>query len=206
MHDADRFIDGGHFLTQFADRVLVRCSRCDAVGLVIATSEINPRQGVFRCAACGLNLARAKGDWVGPVVIKGYRACGQCGYRISSARSLPSCPASLPKTAKVTCAQCRQPQEIDVAVLPDWPPDRCIDPHLGLPLLLSAATRHGVIWAYNERHLAELKGYVAARLRIRRGTGNGTMFSRYPAWIKAAKNRDLVLKALGRLEAKLTAA
>jgi len=211
---ADRFIDDGHRLAHFADRVMVRCSRCGTPGIVQAPDADRARV-TFRCGGCGFSLSRANDDpggddrggddWVGPVVITGHRACGHCGHHIRVSRSHPSRPGSVPKTLQAACPQCRRTQEITVTMLPSWPADRCIDPHFGLALQLSAATRQGVIWAYNERHLAALQAYVAAQLRVRRGGGNGAMFSRYPAWIKAAKNRDLVLKALSRLEAKLAA-
>ena len=78
-----------------------------------------------------------------------------------------------------------------------------MEPHLGLPLLLSVSTRHGTVWAYNERHLRELRSFVGAKLRLSRGAGNASMFSRLPAWMKSAKNRDDMLKALAKLESRL---
>lgn len=79
------------------------------------------------------------------------------------------------------------------------PEDRCCDPHFGLPLWLATGTRHGTIWAYNLRHLNELSGYVNAKLRTRQNAGNRTMFWCLPKWIKLAKNRDEISKALCKL-------
>jgi len=59
----------------------------------------------------------------------------------------------------------------------------------------------GEVWAYNFRHLAQLHCYVAATLRDERHGGNASWSSRLPAWMKAAKNREPVLKALDRLAA-----
>ncbi len=83
------------------------------------------------------------------------------------------------------------------------PEDRAIDPHFGLPLLLKAPSRYGLVWAYNERHLHELQTYIGAKLRERAGSGNGSMCSRLPAWMKRAKNREDILKALHRLASML---
>lgn len=85
------------------------------------------------------------------------------------------------------------------------PGDRCIDPHFEQSLYLKCEGRLGTLWAYNRDHLAELSGYVAARLRVRTGGGNGAMFSRMPKWLKLAKNRGELEKYLRKLEVLLGA-
>jgi hypothetical protein len=76
------------------------------------------------------------------------------------------------------------------------------DPYLRLPLRLQARTRHGVLYAYNGAHLDWIEAFVAAPLRERRiatGRANRSIASRLPAWVKAAKNREDVLRALVRM-------
>lgn len=75
------------------------------------------------------------------------------------------------------------------------------DPHFGLPLRFITNTRYGTVWAYNLKHLDELSRYVGAKLRERQGAGNGSMFSRLPKWMKLAKHREEIAKALGKLSA-----
>jgi hypothetical protein len=68
------------------------------------------------------------------------------------------------------------------------------------------ATQRGVLFAYNADHLAWIKGFVAAGLRERRvgnGMSNRSIASRLPAWSKAAKNREEVVRALTRLRRRL---
>jgi hypothetical protein len=80
------------------------------------------------------------------------------------------------------------------------------DSHLGmndygLELALRTPTRFGVLYVYNPTHLRALKDFIVADLRERtKDVGNGSYFSRLPTWIKSAKNRDELLKAIGRLE------
>ncbi|MDY4341981.1 hypothetical protein SLW56_19540 [Xanthomonas sp. LF07-6] len=74
------------------------------------------------------------------------------------------------------------------------------DPHFGMPLALVAPTRAGLLWAYNPRHLQELQDYVAATLRERRGLFGRSMVARLPAWMKLARHRPLMLRALQRLQ------
>jgi hypothetical protein len=47
--------------------------------------------------------------------------------------------------------------------------------------------------------LEELTGYVSGKLRERKGSGNRAMFSRLPKWMKLAKHRVEIVKALRRL-------
>ncbi|MFB9830696.1 hypothetical protein [Actinoallomurus acaciae] len=76
------------------------------------------------------------------------------------------------------------------------------DPFFGLPLWLQTPCRGKVLWAYNERHLDAVEAYVAATLR-ERGSGPAmSMVACLPAWIKAAGNRDDVLRAVERLRGR----
>ncbi|MFE7645800.1 hypothetical protein [Streptomyces phaeoluteigriseus] len=80
----------------------------------------------------------------------------------------------------------------------------------GRPALwLSTRTRHGEVWAYNLEHLDLLRRFVAASLRERdpwyEHGRKMTYIARLPAWIKSAKNRTEVLRAIDRLRASVTA-
>lgn len=74
-------------------------------------------------------------------------------------------------------------------------------PHLDL--WLKTDTRHGTVWAYNLEHLDHLRRFVAATLRERapwyEHGRKMTYVARLPAWIKQAKNRAEVLRAIDRL-------
>jgi hypothetical protein len=77
-------------------------------------------------------------------------------------------------------------------------------------LWLQLEIRHGWLWAYNLDHLDLLQRYVQAPLRERApwyDTGQKmTLVARLPAWIKRAKNRDEILRAVSRIHASLVAA
>jgi len=75
------------------------------------------------------------------------------------------------------------------------------EPVFGLSLALAEPVMPGKsVWAYNPAHLAELKVYVAAQLRERRQAGNASYFSRLPAWLKSARNRGKVMRAIAKIE------
>ncbi|MFI8215740.1 hypothetical protein [Streptomyces sp. NPDC085932] len=81
------------------------------------------------------------------------------------------------------------------------------DPYFGMPLWLQVETRHGWLWAYNLEHLDLIRRFVQASLRERApwyDTGqNMTLVARLPAWMKAAKNRDEISRAVGRLHTRV---
>jgi hypothetical protein len=77
------------------------------------------------------------------------------------------------------------------------------DWYFGLPLWLEAACCGETLWAYNEEHLDFIEKYVAAKLRRRAPHVNKSLAARLPQWIKSAKNRGEVLRAVGKLRGKL---
>jgi hypothetical protein len=79
-----------------------------------------------------------------------------------------------------------------------------IDGCSGLPLWLAMPFRGRTLWAVNAEHLTYLENYVAAGLR-EIGPGNSRLGSRLPTWIKSAKNRPDLMRALARLRTKLDA-
>jgi hypothetical protein len=82
-----------------------------------------------------------------------------------------------------------------------------VDPYFRLPLWLQADCRGKLLWAYNAEHLDLLESYVAARLRERTAAPSTmSMLARLPAWLKSAKNRDEILRAIQRLRSSLPAA
>jgi len=82
------------------------------------------------------------------------------------------------------------------------------DDYFRLPLWLATPCCGELLWALNARHLAALEAYALAALRERRrdaahGWSNQSFASRLPAWIKAAKNRVEVARALARMRLRL---
>jgi len=78
-----------------------------------------------------------------------------------------------------------------------------VDPWFGEQLWLQTDVTGHRLWAYNDRHLAELRRYVAATHRERTPTRGAamSMVEKLPAWLTSAKNRDDVVAALDQLAA-----
>ena len=96
---------------------------------------------------------------------------------------------------QLTCTGCGLTRESGTTTVWGEP----VDPWFRLPLWLQAPFQGEVVWAFNHRHLAELRAYVAADLREHGpGTTRSTL-ARLPGWLTSAKNREQVLAVLDRL-------
>ena len=79
-----------------------------------------------------------------------------------------------------------------------------IDPYFHLPLWLSVSCCGKTLWFFNARHMQLVEQYVRAELREKQkhpehGWFNGSLFNRLPKFIKEAKHRDEILKAIAVL-------
>lgn len=200
------FRDDGRALLSFADRVCVRCRKCQAAGIVERRRDGTQPAAIFRCGSCGAAGSSAENAWFGPQVVGGRRHCQFCGHNWSVAPRHFAAGAKPPQHVKTRCPQCDKEVRAPAVLSPGANPAEPTDPYLGLPLLLVTETRFGPLWCYNEEHLATLRDYVTATQRRRTSaTTHHSMFVRLPAWMKLAKNRDEVLKGLVRVEAMATA-
>ncbi|WP_285608653.1 TFIIB-type zinc ribbon-containing protein [Actinokineospora globicatena] len=133
-------------------------------------------------------------------------ACGECAVVVAH----PGAPerrtghGRLVARRRLSCRACGLSRD-------DSPSERVfggpVDPCFRLPLWLQADCCGEILWAYNSEHLDVLESYVAARLRERGVVpGSMSMVERLPAWLKSAKNRSEVLRAVQRLRSSLPAA
>jgi len=80
------------------------------------------------------------------------------------------------------------------------------DPYFGYKLWFLTNSCGHTLFALNEKHLDFLHSYVQAthRKRPRKENDemirNGTLASRFPAWMKSTKNRDDILRSIEKLK------
>lgn len=74
-----------------------------------------------------------------------------------------------------------------------------VDWYFRLPLWLQISCCNELLWAYNFKHLEIIEQYVSAKLRERNKKGRNSFLSKLPKWLKSAKNREEILKAIGKL-------
>lgn len=90
----------------------------------------------------------------------------------------------------------------------DWYAENPTDSYFGFDLWLKTGCVGESLWAFNKRHLRFLESYVSANIRERErhdewGWHNSSLASRLPKWLKSAKNRESILKAINELKVKV---
>ncbi|MDT3432494.1 MULTISPECIES: hypothetical protein [Stenotrophomonas] len=134
--------------------------------------------------------------------LQGHRPCGYCGHQWLCVNRHIASGVPAPTTFPARCEQCGRTSDVSVTASPLREAEAA-DPHFGLPLRLVEPTRAGLLWAYNAEHLQALHDYAVSALRERGAVHNGSMFSRLPQWMKLARNRVLLQRAVERLQRRL---
>ncbi|ENW03669.1 hypothetical protein [Acinetobacter beijerinckii] len=208
-----RHIDNGVYLSSFIylDQ-WVKCPKCNQPSLLKyhkpQAPEKNRYQGTFflSCLNCAYQINPNQNHDT-PQLHNGhyeattYQRCQKCGGVWLRAKQKLLNVGSLPPFIRARCRLCQHISKFEQYGL-----NFILDQNIGytfygLELYLKTQTQHGVISVYNIEHLKELKTFIQAGLRERTSqTGNGSYFSRLPAWIKSTRNRKEILKAILRLE------
>ncbi|WIX81362.1 TFIIB-type zinc ribbon-containing protein [Amycolatopsis carbonis] len=141
----------------------------------------------------------------GEVLVRCPR-CGECARVVV----VPGAGAELREPRRLACGQCGYVRgQTGQTRYGPAPSGTVCDPYLQEPLWLQGDCGGNVLWAYNEAHLDYLEAFVVARLREKVVVGEGewrrrmTMVAKLPAWLKAAKNRERVLRGIERMQATL---
>lgn len=182
------------------DHELVKCPRCDTAGKV--------KNAEFYCSHCHLHLQDGKSfHWYSDVLYTTQRhdTCYHCGSSLSYRKVVPTnygdvLKENISKTVVIACTQCQRQNTVVLQKVKICNHEG-EDYYFGLPLLLQIPCSQGILWAYNWQHLQALKAFIQADLRERtKKSGNGSLMSRLPLWIKSAKNREMLLKMIGKME------
>lgn len=193
-----RHLDTGSSLLSFSDEIFVLCPNCQSSAKVITDKSCKAK---FTCPKCALSFNNKVDSWQGNIKLYGKRPCRLCGHKwVKVSRNYPKRQINMPTQQNATCPACKTVSVIDCEWLPIIPADHAVDPFFGLPLALKTNCKRNVIWVYNANHLREYREFISADLRERKGVSKWSWFVRLPNWIKSAKNREHVLKALNRIE------
>lgn len=198
-----RYYDKGYSLLHWATEIEAICPKCSCVGVISGTPYWKEWKATFFCQSCSHSLKTERDEWQGPMLGIGHRPCSHCGNKwVRAEMSYENSSMIKTNASKGACLKCKTVNEVQLTFTHAKPVDHAIDPFFGLELALKFDTRYGTVWAYGADHLEELKQYTSAQLR----EGNGmkwSYFTRLPKWLKTSKNRELVLKAIGKLEKRL---
>lgn len=110
---------------------------------------------------------------------------------------------TIPKYIIVVCNECKAKNKVAEnweAYIQTYNKAGIIDPIFGLPLYYQTKIKEEILWAYNKDHLIAIKDYVSSDLRERTSHKfKMTMVEKLPQFIKNAKNREEVLKAIDKI-------
>ena len=192
------YIDPGYNLWSYANRILCHCPKCDRQAIV-AESRIY-------CLSCTYQERKSAGKLHGDVVGTPQQwcpHCATCGYRLLGIRLKTTASSKLPATKAVPCPSCHQQTNIDIK----WDLDRhsggAVDPVFGYTLWLQIPCSGHILWAYNQKHLLDLKSFIRSSFRDGRNRSKYSMVTRLPRWMIIAKNREVVLRCIEKLEARI---
>ncbi|MFC0777588.1 hypothetical protein [Flavobacterium sp. HJSW_4] len=197
----ERFQDENKWLGSFYNEILVKCPKCESKATVKEELKEKCECGrchsmVFECKTCFHKIKEPVYQYI--VYIKEY--CNNCFEKFEY-ESQPL--KEKPETYKTKCPHCdfqeewkaktyrvKEESKVDNGLVKEMWYD--------LPLWFQKEVSGNLFWAYNLDHIDYLERYIKADLRERNneGSGNGTMISRLPQFVKAAKNREKLLKIL----------
>ncbi|MFW2178063.1 MULTISPECIES: hypothetical protein [unclassified Moraxella] len=184
------------FLWQYiCDHELVVCPRCNKASKV--------ENAEFYCLHCHLHLNECdKFHWYGDLQLttKSNQSCYHCGSPLFYQNVIHAPHDNFSKKITLECEKCQKQNSVTLQkmIIHKYQGE---DYYFGLPLLLQMSCSHGILWAYNWQHLQDLKAFIQADLRERtKNSGNGSLMSRLPLWIKSAKNREGLLKLITKIE------
>lgn len=187
-------------LLSYMKEFAVECPKCKGEAFVSTNGTFRLDNGRLTCKNCmhsekAADLIRYKS------IVKRY--CDNCGKEFEAIFPGQKEPAT---RITVPCPNC--------GTIQDYKPkieeyragysthEKIVDPIFNLPLWFQAVVRGDVFWAFNRDHLQEIKNYVSAKLRERQTWKHTTMVEKLPQFIKAAKNRDTIIKVIERLQRK----
>lgn len=219
-----RFVDNNWFYFSYAhhEKVWVKCPKCHSLAFVWREKIDDDYITRCVCTNCMFRVNEIVTDtfvynryWHSVKTLQGYFGkvkvmidekcpCKEGKFRFEKIYANKS---QIPNCINVNCNFCGTSKDFysksdDVKIQHADSVAIDTDPFLDFPLYLSKNTSLGKIFALNPKQLTQFKAYISADLRENTHF-HKSYFSRMPTWIKSAKNRDLVLKAIGKLEQKI---
>jgi hypothetical protein len=197
----ERFQDENKFLGSFDDEILIKCPKCESKAVIISKLKEDCMCGkckliYFECKQC---FSKPKRPIV-KYVASGRIYCSNCFEKFEfESRAFKTKPLLY----KARCPRCNFQEEIkpkinEITVDSRLDDGLVRDRWYNLPLWFQKEVDGNIFWAYNLKHIGYLERYVSAGLRERNSKYNYTssLVARLPQFVKAAKNREKLLKIL----------
>ncbi len=180
----------------YMNEFLVHCPKCKELAIVTANKSYGSADDKLTCENCKHVEKRNELVRYNAIV---KRNCDNCGQSIDI--TLPNNKETV-KELTIPCPHCGQvrtyqPRNDEYGLV--YKNSGICDPIFNLPLWFQTEIKGEILWAYNRDHLNEIRSYVSSKLRERQTTTHTTMVEKLPSFIKSAKNRETILKAIDKL-------
>lgn len=195
-YEIDRYIGATTNRHSYMKEFLVHCPKCNHLAVIKTAQSDDPCNDKLVCQTCK-HLEKISDIIRYNATVK--RNCDSCGQPMDIA-----IPNNREKVEELTipcshCGQVRTYQPKNDVYKLTYKNSGICDPVFNLPLWFQCNIKGETFWAYNREHLAEIRSYVSAKLRERQTTTHTTMVERLPNFIKVAKNRLAILRAIDKL-------
>lgn len=199
MNDKIRRYTGKALVKElYKDEFLVVCPRCGDQAKITTGTGMYKDTGKIICSAC--NFMQESDELIRyNTIVK--RNCDNCGKNIDV--TIPNCKEKS-DSITVACKHCNNvrtytPRYEEYRLFYKSTGTDIKDSVFNLPLWLQTEVKGEILWAYNRKHLSDIRDYVAAKLREREVDNYTTMVEKLPSFIKSAKNRAAILKAINKM-------
>lgn len=195
-HKSNRYSGPATVRSSYMSEFLVHCPKCNHLATVTTAQSYEISNDKLICQNCNHIEKREERTRYNATI---KRNCDNCGKAIDI-----TLPNHKEKVEELTvscnhCGQVRTYKPRNDAYQLFYKNLGICDPIFNLPLWFQSDIKGEVFWAYNRQHLLEIRNYVSAKLRERQTTIHTTMVERLPNFIKSAKNRMSVVRAIDKL-------
>ncbi|GAB3919698.1 hypothetical protein [Larkinella terrae] len=183
-------------LYAYANEFLVECPKCQHLAVVTTNRSRETSQDKLTCFHC--NHSEKADDRIRYTATVKW-ACDHCNESLDF--TIPNNKEKVEELI-VSCPHCGTSQTVkpkNDSYRLRYKNSGIGDPVFNLPLWFQTEIKGDFFWAFNRDHLIEIRNYVSAKLRERQTPKYTTMVEKLPHFIKSAKNRDAILKAIEKL-------
>ena len=199
MNKPKRYITEPIRLYDLMTEFSVHCPKCQGKADVNVPMHFEYKNALLKCTSCHYSEKATDRARYKPA---GKAKCHHCLELLDL--SIIDGYKTIPSYVNIVCKFCNTINKLSQnweSYIEKYQESGIVDPAFGLHLWYQDSAKGNIIWAYNLRHLTEIKTYVQATLRERTTDRfKMTMVEKLPDFIKLAKNRDEVLKAVERME------
>jgi transcription elongation factor Elf1 len=198
----ERFKDENKWLEDFGNEIDVKCPKCESKAVV---KRIFENKGFYyndmRILECKNCYFSQKGNIVKYIAYVDVYCCNNQDKLKFESQLLNDKPEKI----KLKCPICLEIKEFEPKIIEipfGFETDSSLQRErwFNTELWYQNQFDKSIFWAYNLEHINYLEKYIKANLRERNtnGSGNKTLVSRLPKFVKEAKNREKLLKIISK--------